>query len=87
MVALITPKLNSLKMGATFRENFKFTSHTPCMYILQGCYRLGAAYEGLNQHEDAMVAYAEGILAAGSKQESMLHGLTEAVMRSPYRGE
>ena len=47
---------------------------------------MGVAYQGLEQHEDAMAAYAEG-LVADPKQGSMLHGLIEAMIRSPYRGE
>lgn len=53
--------------------------------IWQGYYRLGVAYQGLDQHEDAMAAYAEG-LVSDPKQGSMLHGLIEAMIRSPYRG-
>ena len=44
------------------------------------------AYQGLEQHEDAMAAYADG-LVADPKQGSMLHGLIEAMIRSPYSGE
>lgn len=59
-----------------------------CLYLapLQGYYRLGVAYQGLEQHEEAMAAYADG-LVADPKQGSMLHGLIEAMIRSPYRSE
>ena len=43
------------------------------------------AYQGLDQNEEAMVAYADG-LVADPKQGSMLHGLIEAMLKSPYRG-
>ena len=33
-----------------------------------------------------MIAYAEG-LVADSKQAPMLHGLTEAMLKSPFSGE
>ena len=43
------------------------------------------AYQGLDMCEDAMAAYAEG-LVSDPKQGSMLNGLVEAMLRSPYRG-
>lgn len=43
------------------------------------------AYQGLDQNEEAMIAYADG-LVADPKQGSMLHGLIEAMLKSPYRG-
>ena len=52
---------------------------------LQGYYRLGVAYQGLDLCEDAMAAFAEG-LVSDPKQNSMLTGLVEAMLRSPYRG-
>ena len=57
-----------------------------CVYVCaQGFYRLGVAFQGLDAHEDAMVAYANG-LVADPKQGSMLHGLIEAMLKSPFRG-
>lgn len=44
------------------------------------------AYQGLDRYENAMTAYAEG-LVADPKQGSMLHGLIEAMLKSPYRGK
>lgn len=44
------------------------------------------AYQGLDQYEDAMAAYADG-LVADPKQGSMLHGLIEAMLKSSYRGK
>lgn len=43
------------------------------------------AYQGLEMYENAMIAYADG-LVADPKQGSMLHGLIEAMLKSPYRG-
>lgn len=43
------------------------------------------AYQGLEEYEEAMVAYADG-LVADPKQGSMLHGLIEVMLKSPYRG-
>lgn len=48
-------------------------------------YRLGVALLGLGQFEDAIVAFAEG-LAADPKQTPMLNGLTETMLKSPFRG-
>ncbi len=43
------------------------------------------AYQGLEAYEEAMVAYADG-LVSDPKQGSMLHGLIEVMLKSPYRG-
>ena len=54
--------------------------------IFQAYYRLGVAQLGLGQFEDAIVAFAEG-LAADPKQAPMLNGLTETMLKSPFRGK
>ena len=56
------------------------------LHTVQGFYRLGVAFQGLDEHEEAMVAYADGLIS-DSKQESMLHGLIEVMLKSPYRGK
>ena len=53
---------------------------------LQAFYRCGVSLQGLERHEEAMIAFAEG-LSADPKQAPMLHGLVEAMIKSPYRGE
>ncbi len=52
---------------------------------LQSYYRLGVAYQGLERHEEAMVAFAEG-LVTDPKQAPMLHGMTESMLKSRYKG-
>ena len=55
------------------------------VHWLQGLYRLGVAFQGLEEYEAAMVSYADG-LVADPKQGSMLHGLIEVMLKSPHRG-
>lgn len=45
------------------------------------------AYQGLDQYEEAMAAYADGLVADPKQGGSMLHGLVETMLKSPYRGE
>ena len=47
---------------------------------------MGVALLGLGQFEEAIVAFAEG-LAADPKQAPMLNGLTETMLKSPFRGK
>lgn len=48
-------------------------------------HRLGVAYQGLGHHDDAVIAFAEG-LAADPKQTSVLGGLIDAMLKSPLKG-
>ena len=43
------------------------------------------AYQGLGHHDDAVIAFAEG-LAADPKQTSVLGGLIDAMLKSPLKG-
>ena len=47
---------------------------------------MGVAYQGLGQHENALIAFAEG-LAADPKQSSALVGLVDAMLKSPLKGK
>lgn len=53
---------------------------------MQSYYRLGVALQGLERHEDAMVAFAEG-LAIDSKSAPLLNGLTQTMLSSPLKGK
>ncbi len=59
--------------------------HYPLLFSPQSYYRLGVSYQGLERHEEAMVAFAEG-LVTDPKQASMLHGMTESMLKSRYKG-
>lgn len=52
---------------------------------IQSYYRLGIALQGLERHEDAMVAFAEGI-AIDPKSGPLLSGLTQTMLISPLKG-
>ena len=43
------------------------------------------AYQGLGRHDDALIAFSEG-LALDPKQSSLLVGLIDAMLKSPYKG-
>lgn len=64
--------------------------HTHALYLPflppQSYYRLGVALQGLERHEEAMVAFAEG-LAIDSKSAPLLSGLTQTMLMSPLKGE
>ena len=61
-------------------------TRSSCFTRPQAYYRLGVALLGLGLFEEAIVAFAQG-LAADPKQAPMLSGLTETMLKSPFRGK
>jgi len=55
-------------------------------YMLRRPADLAKALQGLERHEEAMVAFAEG-LAIDSKSGPLLSGLTQTMLMSPHKGE
>ena len=54
------------------------------MYI-QGFYQLGIALQGMDDHEEAMVAFSQG-LATNPKENAMLTALVETMLKSSLKG-
>jgi tetratricopeptide (TPR) repeat protein len=48
-------------------------------------HRMGVAYQGLGRHEEALIAFSEG-LAADSKQLPALGGIIDVMLKSPMKG-
>ena len=47
---------------------------------------MGVAYQGLGRHEDALIAFAEGLAADPKQPSSALCGLIDAMLKSPLKG-
>ena len=52
---------------------------------MQGFYRLGIALQGMDDHEEAMVAFSQG-LATNPKENAMLTALVETMLKSSLKG-
>ena len=61
-----------------------FNLYCSTVYI-QGFYRLGIALQGMDDHEEAMVAFSQG-LATNPKENAMLTALVETMLKSSLKG-
>ena len=52
---------------------------------MQGFYRLGIALQGMDDYEEAMVAFSQG-LATNPKEGTMLTALVETMLKSSLKG-